>query len=472
VFPATAAALSFWYGDDGEVVYAAYEDGTVRLFDRSSGQEIEILLGHDAPVGDLALSDNGRRLATFSDDGTVRVWHTGSTTLGEIAAFDPRTAEHTFYLANSMTTGGGLAAAPVMVTDSRKQLWARQGEDREQLEVFEASNGVTLQTFSGHAGALSPDGSKVAFQAITQEVTLTDEEAGVGLGGRYLRFSSIRVHDVRTGEQLTELEGLCDWLSGASPEIPLDGCGPPPEPFADWLLNLRFSPDGTLVAAGHGRSIGALSVWDSATGERIWFSGPLGDTGKPHIVRFSPDGRWLAANSRHERSELFVYETETWSQVARLPVDDPFAEFDFTADSTRIVGGGFGGLVTVIDTATWDVAATWQAPEEIRGAALDPNGRLYATAGSGSTLTLWDLTTRSVVSEWTFSSSELRNVLFLDEDRLLVTPRHDGDAVVLTLDIDLLEDEARSRLTRTLTAEECATYRIDSCPTLDQLREG
>ena len=37
-------------------------------------------------------------------------------------------------------------------------------------------------------------------------------------------------------------------------------------------------------------------------------------------------------------------------------------------------------------------------------------------------------------------------------------------AVLMTLDPEVLADTARDRVTRTFTAEECATYDIDPCP--------
>ncbi len=42
----------------------------------------------------------------------------------------------------------------------------------------------------------------------------------------------------------------------------------------------------------------------------------------------------------------------------------------------------------------------------------------------------------------------------------------------MTLDVETLLETARSRLTRTFTPEECNTYDIDPCPTLEELRVG
>jgi len=52
---------------------SAGADNTVRLWNVESG-ESRVLLGHTAPVFDLAFSPTGKEVATGSGDGTVRVW--------------------------------------------------------------------------------------------------------------------------------------------------------------------------------------------------------------------------------------------------------------------------------------------------------------------------------------------------------------------------------------------------------------
>lgn len=43
---------------------------------------------------------------------------------------------------------------------------------------------------------------------------------------------------------------------------------------------------------------------------------------------------------------------------------------------------------------------------------------------------------------------------------------------MMTLDSEMLLRNARQRLTRSFTAQECATYGIDNCRTLEEMRAG
>ena len=48
----------------------------------------------------------------------------------------------------------------------------------------------------------------------------------------------------------------------------------------------------------------------------------------------------------------------------------------------------------------------------------------------------------------------------------------DGTLRVYTLDHDELVQIAQSRVSRAFTEDECATYHIDPCPTVDDMKTG
>jgi predicted NACHT family NTPase len=67
---------------DGTRLATSSEDGTVRVWDLEAARELHVLQGHRGIVRGIAFNSDGSRLASGGDDGTVRVWE--ATSGGEL----------------------------------------------------------------------------------------------------------------------------------------------------------------------------------------------------------------------------------------------------------------------------------------------------------------------------------------------------------------------------------------------------
>ncbi len=133
--------------------------------------------------------------------------------------------------------------------------------DSGTVQVIDLAGKQLLASWTGWYAqdlALSPDGGSFVSQ---------DRKPPADAGPP-------AVVDVRTGLPTVVLQGVCriDWMSLIPPDEQ-PGCHAYPQaPFPFAVDNVRWSPDGTMIAAGDGWK-GYVAVWDARDG-RLLFSAP------------------------------------------------------------------------------------------------------------------------------------------------------------------------------------------------------
>ncbi|MEM9892468.1 MAG: NB-ARC domain-containing protein, partial [Actinomycetota bacterium] len=268
--------LSVGWSPDGTRLASASDDGTLRVWDPATGDTTIILEGHTDWVRSVGWSPDGTRLASASDDGTVRVW-------------DPVTGDSTRVLEGPTDWVQSVGWSP----DGTRLATASTDQT---VRVWDPATGDTTIILEGHTDWVrsvgwSPDGTRLATAGYDNTVRVLDPATGdstrvleghtggvlsVGWSPDGTRLASasydntVRVWDPDTGHLTVVLEG-----------------------HTDWVRSVGWSPDGTRLASGSGD--GTVRVWDPATG----------DTGmdlESHTdwvvsVGWSPDGTRLASGS-------------------------------------------------------------------------------------------------------------------------------------------------------------------------------
>ncbi|MGB3715042.1 MAG: protein kinase [Candidatus Promineifilaceae bacterium] len=436
------------YNPEGTVLATTADDQTMRLWDAETGQQLDVF-----PIGDSAgveFSPDGSRLLTHSVDGTARIW--GVATGRELLTLVGH--QDRVWGATFSPDGERVATASA---DHTAKIWDLS-PDHEVLTLTpfpEATPGELS------ALAISPDGS----------ILVTAGSAG-----------GVLLWDFGTGQEIMKLAGHEAWVGGVnfSPDGALLVTAADDQTVKVWdvqtgelhhtleepggfINDAAFSPDGSLIA-GVGFDQNAY-IWDARSGDILYVM-PLKEAAWG--IAFSPDGSLLATGDIEGTISLWDVAT---GEPLREIVYDPnrFAStyrIAFTPDGAKMIVSALDGTVKVWDPQSGEELQTIKAHQSlIWGMDLSPDGRTLATAAGDSTARLWDLQSGERLLTLGEFSDPLTYVIFSQDGSQLVTAGMDGTVRVYELMLDELVDLAQSRLTRSLTDEECRQYlHLEVCP--------
>ncbi len=204
-------------------------------------------------------------------------------------------------------------------------------------------------------------------------------------------------------------------------------------PSQPMLSAVRYSPDGSVIAAG-AQETNHVTLWDAASGRVIGRPitvKPPG-TGGAQAISFSPDSKRIAVPGAP--GTVGIWEVATGHRVGKAVAigSDEVEETIFTDDGRTLVASDDSGSVAFVDIGTGrPIRRPLSVGSQIAGALdLSPDGRLLAVASYEGSVFLWDMKTgKPYGAPLTADTSPVGDVAFSPDGRTLVSS-HLRSAVV------------------------------------------
>ena len=373
---------------DGRRAVSGSDDATVTVWDLDAGGPRLTLRGHTWAVRTVAVLPHGRCAISGSDDFTLKLWDLTTGTL-----------------VNTLRGHTARINAVAVTPDGR---CAVSGSDDMTLIGWDLESGsrcLTLREKSApNALAVTPDGRHVLCASDDKILRVWDLQTGAAVallrghrwpvtavavtpdGRRAVSASqdaTLRVWDLASGDALHVLVGHTGWISAVA-----------------------VAPDGArAVSAGHDATV---RVWDIENGCAL---GALeGHTGPVTAVAVTCDGRAVSASK--DRT-LKVWKLDRLSRPLRLDChtravnavaasqDCRHAVSASTDETVRIWG--------LQGTHTTRILTGHRGP--VQAVRLSPNGRHVISASWDQTVKVWDLDSGGLLMTLEGDASAINDVV-------------------------------------------------------------
>ena len=395
--------LNVAFSPDGQTLASGSQDSTVRLWEVATGKHLRTLERHTRSVWSVSISPDGQILASGSWDGNIHLWEVATgkhlrrlrwTAVGRSVSFSPDgmtlagAGEDGAVRLWEVATGNRLGAFEGHIDYIKSVSFSSDGmtlasaSEDGTVRLWEVSTGVPLRTLEGHTGFVE----SVSFSPDSQTLARSDKDG------------TVHLWEVSTGVPLRTLEGHTSYVHSVS-----------------------FSPNGRILASGS--SDKTVRLWGVAAGEHLRTL--IGHTSYVYSVSFDLDGRKLASASADGTVRLWEVATGRHLHTLIGHTDKVYS-VAFSLDGGTLATGGEDGTVRLWEVATGKHLRMLEGHLfDVYSVSFSPDGGTLASGGLDGTVRLWEVATGKHLRTLKGHTDEVKSVSFSPDGAILASGSQD-----------------------------------------------
>lgn len=279
---------------DGSKIVSGSDDRAIEVWDIGINKLLRTLRGHVGPVNTVAVTLDGSKVVSGSWDNTIKIWNM-----------------HTGQLLRTLAGGAGTVYSVAITPDGGKivvGLWDNA------IKIWDINTYQLSHILTGHTGpvysvAITSDGRKIVSGSDDTTIKIWDMSTNqlfglhtlMGNGGPVYSVAvtpdsskvvsgsydkTIKIWDINTDQLLHTLMG-----------------------HEGSILSVAVTPDGSKVVSSSDDD--TIKIWDVNTGQLLRTL--TGHTGQVYSVAVTPDGRKIVAGTD---KSIDIWRPINWSNLA------------------------------------------------------------------------------------------------------------------------------------------------------------
>lgn len=420
-------AWSVAMSPDGRILATGSADRTIKLWEVVTGRELRTLTGHTDVANSIAFSADGKMLASGSWDKTIKLWEVDTgRELHTLTGHSDSIGSVAFSVGKILASGSSDRTIKLWDTVTGRELSTLRGHSEKVHSVAFSPDGQTLA--SGSAG----DQIVKIWNVVTTRArfTLSGQTVAFSPDGKFLASGSwggpIKLWELATGRELRTLTGHSA------------------------LTHVAFSPDGETLASGSWDK--TIKLWEVDTGRELRTLAKHTDW--VHSISFSVDGKTLTSCSASDDQTIKLWEVATGRELRSFVGHSKLVQsIAFSADGVTLASGQSDGTIKLWEMASGRELQTLTGHSgAVYSVVFGVDGKTLVSSSYKGEIKLWELATGRELRSFAGHEGLVDSVVFSRDGKTLASGGVDKKIK--------LWEVATGRELRTLTGHNSSVYSI------------